>query len=89
MFPTFAGAKREARNWPVGTWVSITNAAIAARTNELPDDFSGDPFDRTIIATAAVLDLTLVTTDPAIRDAGVCAVEYYPFKANRPSKRRR
>jgi len=64
-------------------------AAIAARTNELPDGFSGDPFDRTIIATAAVLDLTLVTTDPAIRDSGVCAAEYYPFKANRPSKRRR
>jgi PIN domain nuclease of toxin-antitoxin system len=54
--------------------------AIAARTNELPDDFPGDPFDRTIIATAAVLNLTLITTDPVIRDTGACAVEYYPFK---------
>lgn len=62
---------------------------IAARTNELPEDFPGDPFDRTIIATAAVLDLTLITTDPAIRDAGACAVEYYPFKPGRQSKRRR
>lgn len=62
---------------------------IAARTNELPEDFPGDPFDRTIIATAAVLDLTLITTDPAIRDAGACAVEYYPFKPGRHLKRRR
>lgn len=60
--------------------------AIAARTNELPEAFPGDPFDRTIIATAAVLNLTLITTDPAIRDAGACAVEYYPFKRRR-SKR--
>jgi PIN domain nuclease of toxin-antitoxin system len=60
--------------------------AIAARTNELPEDFSGDPFDRTIIATAAVLNLTLITTDPAIRDARVCAVEYYPFKPRRPKR---
>jgi PIN domain nuclease of toxin-antitoxin system len=63
--------------------------AIAARTNELPEDFPGDPFDRTIIATAAVLDLTLITTDPAIRDARACAVEYYPFKPSRPTKRPR
>ena len=60
--------------------------AIAARTNELPEDFSGDPFDRTIIATAAVLNLTLITTDPAIRDASACAVEYYPFKPRRPKR---
>lgn len=63
--------------------------AIAARTNELPRDFPGDPFDRTIIATAAVLNLTLITTDPAIRDAGACAVEYYPFKPSRPKRPRR
>ena len=63
--------------------------AIAARTNELPEDFPGDPFDRTIIATAAVLNLTLITTDPAIRDAGACPVEYYPFKPSRPTKRGR
>jgi len=58
--------------------------AIAVRTNELPGSFPGDPFDRTIIATAAVLNLTLITTDPAIRDARACAVEYYPFKRRRP-----
>lgn len=60
--------------------------AIAARTNELPEDFPGDPFDRTIIATAAVLNLTLITTDPAIRDTGACAVEYYPFRRRRPKR---
>jgi PIN domain nuclease of toxin-antitoxin system len=60
--------------------------AIAAKTNQLRSDFSGDPFDRTIIATAAVLNLTLITTDPAIRDAGACAVEYYPFKRSRPTR---
>ena len=58
--------------------------AIAARTNELPEDFPGDPFDRAIVAAAAVLDLTLITTDPAIREARACAVEYYPFKPSRP-----
>ena len=60
--------------------------AIAARMNELPEGFPGDPFDRTIVATAAVLNLTLITADPAIRDAEACAVEYYPFK---PSRRKR
>lgn len=60
--------------------------AIAARTNELRADFPGDPFDRTIVATAAVLNLTLITADPAIRDARACVVEYYPFK-RRSSKR--
>jgi PIN domain nuclease of toxin-antitoxin system len=58
--------------------------AIAARTTALPDNFPGDPFDRTIVATAAVLGLTLITADPAIRRAGACAVEYYPFKPGRP-----
>ncbi len=60
--------------------------AIAARTNDLHEDFPGDPFDRTIIATAAVLNLTLITTDPAIRDTRACAVEYYPFKRRRPKR---
>ena len=60
--------------------------AIAARTNELPERFPGDPFDRAIIATAAALKLTLITTDPVIRDAAACAVEYYPFSRRR-SKR--
>lgn len=45
--------------------------------------FQGDPFDRTIVATASVLKLTLITADPAIRDADRCAVEYYPFKPTR------
>ena len=59
--------------------------AIAAKTNELRD-FHGDPFDRTIVATAATLNLTLITTDPAIRDAKQCAVEFYPFKPTRAKK---
>jgi len=58
-------------------------AAIAVKTNELSDDFQGDPFDRTIVATAAALNLKLITADPAIRDAKVCPVEYYPFKPSR------
>jgi len=57
--------------------------AIALETNNLPNGFSGDPFDRTIVATAAVLNLTLITPDSAIRDARMCAVEYYPFRASR------
>jgi PIN domain nuclease of toxin-antitoxin system len=61
-------------------------AAVAARTNDLPAQFPGDPFDRTIVATAAALDLTLITADAAIRDARACAVEYYRFK---PSPARR
>jgi PIN domain nuclease of toxin-antitoxin system len=60
--------------------------AIAANTNDLPTDFQGDPFDRTIVATAAALHLKLITADPVIRDAEMCAVEYYPF---RPSRCRR
>ena len=59
------------------------NAAVAIGTNQLPDRFQGDPFDRTIVATAAALDLTLITSDPAIRDARACAVAYYPFKRRR------
>jgi PIN domain nuclease of toxin-antitoxin system len=55
--------------------------AIAAKTNDL--DFHGDPFDRTIIATAAILNLTLITTDSAIRDAKECMVEFYPFRPSR------
>ena len=59
---------------------------VAAKTNDLPEDFQGDPFDRTIVATAAVLGLTLITADVALRDTDACEVEYYPFK---PSRRRR
>jgi len=57
--------------------------AIVARTNELPKDFGGDPFDRTIVATAAVLNLKLITADADIRDSRACTVEYYPFKPSR------
>jgi PIN domain nuclease of toxin-antitoxin system len=56
---------------------------IAAATNELPEPFPGDPFDRVIAATAKVLNLTLVTCDSAIRDARFCKVEFYPFKPSR------
>jgi len=56
---------------------------IAAKTNELPEYFQGDPFDRTIVATAAVSNLTLITADPSIRDTNACSVEYYPFKPSR------
>jgi PIN domain nuclease of toxin-antitoxin system len=56
------------------------------RTNELPEDFPGDPFDRAIVAMAAVLNLTLITADPAIRDARACAFEFYPFR-RRPLRR--
>jgi len=64
-------------------------AAIAAGTNELPNNFPGDPFDRTIVATAAALNLSLITPDTAIRDARACTVEYYPFKASRSKSRHR
>jgi PIN domain nuclease of toxin-antitoxin system len=56
---------------------------IAATTNDLPEDFPGDPFDRVICATAKVMNLTLVTCDRAIRDARFCKVEFYPFKPSR------
>ena len=57
--------------------------AIATKTSDLGDAFPGDPFDRAIVATAAVLNLTLITADPTIRAAAACAVEYYPFKPSR------
>jgi PIN domain nuclease of toxin-antitoxin system len=57
--------------------------AIAVETNELGEDFPGDPFDRIIVATAAVLNLKLITADPVIRDAKKCEVEYYPFRRSR------
>ena len=57
--------------------------AVAVATNELPAGFPGDPFDRTIAATAKVLNLTLITADKNIRDAGYCKVEFYPFRPAR------
>ena len=56
---------------------------IARLTNELPESFPGDPFDRTIAATARALDLILVTADRKIRDTKFCEVEFYPFKPAR------
>ena len=56
---------------------------IASATNDLPENFPGDPFDRVIAATAKVLHLTLITCDTAIRDAYFCKVEFYPFKPSR------
>jgi PIN domain nuclease of toxin-antitoxin system len=56
---------------------------IAAVSNDLPEEFHGDPFDRVIAATAKVLNLTLITCDAAIRDARFCKVEFYPFKPSR------
>lgn len=60
--------------------------AIAAKTNDLGRDFPGDPFDRTILATAAVLNLTLITADPVLREARLCSVEYYPFRPARAQR---
>ncbi len=54
--------------------------SVAAKTNNLSAGFQRDPFDRTIVATAAVLKLTLITADAATRDADQCAVEYCPFR---------
>jgi PIN domain nuclease of toxin-antitoxin system len=56
------------------------NPVIAEKTNHLSEKFHGDPFDRTIVATASVQNLILITTDVAIRDSMQCQVEYYPFK---------
>jgi PIN domain nuclease of toxin-antitoxin system len=64
--------------------IDIT-ADIAVATNDLPRNFTGDPFDRAIAATARVLNLRLVTPDPVIRDAQFCKVEYYPFHPSRAS----
>jgi PIN domain nuclease of toxin-antitoxin system len=56
---------------------------IASATNDLPENFPGDPFDRVIAATARILNLTLITCDGAMRDSRFCKVEFYPFKPSR------
>jgi PIN domain nuclease of toxin-antitoxin system len=62
------------------------SAAVALETNALPALFNGDPFDRTVAATARVLGLVPITTDAQLRDhAGLVAVEFYPFKPRRRS----
>ncbi len=45
-------------------------AAIAARSLQFSDNFSRDPADRIIAATAIVHGLRLVTKDKAIRSSG-------------------
>jgi PIN domain nuclease of toxin-antitoxin system len=57
--------------------------AVALASNDLPEDFPGDPFDRAIAATAKVFNLTLITPDPRIRDAKFCEVEFYPYRPSR------
>jgi PIN domain nuclease of toxin-antitoxin system len=43
---------------------------IAVESNELPEDFHGDPADRILVATARIERLTLVTRDQKILDYG-------------------
>jgi PIN domain nuclease of toxin-antitoxin system len=47
--------------------------AIAAEVAALPASFHRDPADRMLVATARVLQATLVTSDRRIRDAGIVA----------------
>ena len=62
------------------------SAAVALESNALPAAFNGDPFDRTVAASARVLGLVPITTDAQMRDhAGLVPVEYYPFKPGRRS----
>lgn len=61
--------------------------SIASGTNKLSPEFQGDPFDRTIVATAVDMHLTLITSDSGIRDAGDCKIEYCPFKPSRTAGR--
>lgn len=74
-------------NDTLGTDVRLVDITpeIAVMTNMLPSDFPGDPFDRTIAATARVMNLTLITPDKEIRDAQFCSVEFYPFRPSRTS----
>ncbi len=48
--------------------------AIAAEVATLPPTLHRDPADRALIATARVLDATLVTCDQRIIDASLCRV---------------
>jgi PIN domain nuclease of toxin-antitoxin system len=47
------------------------NEDVADATTEIPLDVLRDPWDRFIVATAKVLDVSLVTKDRAIRDSGL------------------
>jgi len=54
--------------------VKPLTAEIAALAVQMPTDFSKDPADRMIVATAAAEGLTLVTADDRIRKSGRVAV---------------
>jgi PIN domain nuclease of toxin-antitoxin system len=54
-------------------WIPLS-AGILVCAAELPETFSGDPFDRIIAATAIAGDYTLITYDDRIRKAEVCKV---------------
>jgi len=55
---------------------------ICAEAFDLPGDFHRDPFDMMIVATARVQNLTLVTSDEAIRDyPHVRTVHFSPVRA--------
>jgi PIN domain nuclease of toxin-antitoxin system len=46
--------------------VAPLSPEIALRCNELPGEFHGDPADRILVATAAVMHFTLITNDQKI-----------------------
>lgn len=50
--------------------IEPVTAAIAARAGSFEADVQGDPIDRLIIATAVVLDESLVTADERIQSLG-------------------
>jgi PIN domain nuclease of toxin-antitoxin system len=81
----FRGSLRDFFDASFGQDIEVVEITpeIAIATNELPPDFPGDPFDRTIAATARVLNVKLITPDPVIRDAKFCQVEYYLFRPSR------
>lgn len=45
--------------------------AVAAEVAGLPNSFHRDPADRILVATAGILDATLLARDPRIVDAGL------------------
>jgi PIN domain nuclease of toxin-antitoxin system len=81
----FEGTLRDFFTVGIGSDIELLELTpdIVVATNDLAASFPGDPFDRAIAATARVLNLTLITPDPVIRDANFCRVEYYPFRPSR------
>lgn len=53
-------------NIPKLTFIPVDNQ-IASKSTNLPGDFHGDPADRMIVATAAILGATVITADEKIR----------------------